>query len=191
MRTGGYCREALTDVEDGHSQLDVSKMAGADLDVLLARRALVHAVDGTQPRVVEALDARQVLLLVHGLRVDDVHNAHRLDLLGREQAELDLLDGAQWALGHGGGATGSHGCGRWAVGRGARKIYAVLPVVAVATPKQAPLHGGAARYAVVSMLAIAMVSRMRWARALRWRRRIGPADKGCSGRGGCGGRAGA
>jgi hypothetical protein len=28
----------------------------------------------------------------HRLRVDDVHDAHRLDLLRREQAELDLLD---------------------------------------------------------------------------------------------------
>jgi hypothetical protein len=31
---------------------------------------------------------------------------------------------------------------------------------------------------------------MRWASALRWRRRIRPADEGCSGRGGCGRRAG-
>jgi hypothetical protein len=146
-------------VEDGYGQFDVTEVAGADLDVLFARRALEHAVDGAQLRVVEALGARQVVLLVHGLGVDDVHHAHRLDLLGREQAELDLLDGAQRALGHRGGAAGGHDCCGCGFGRGAKRFYAVLPVVAVATPTQAPLRRGAARDAVVSMLAIAVCRR--------------------------------
>ena len=81
-----------TDVEDGCVQLNVTKMTGAGLDVLLAGRARVHAVNGTELGVVEALFARLLLLLVHGLRVDDVDHAHGLDLLGGEQPELDLLD---------------------------------------------------------------------------------------------------
>ena len=39
---------ALTDVEDGSGQLDVAKMPRADLDVFLARRTRVHAVDGAE-----------------------------------------------------------------------------------------------------------------------------------------------
>jgi hypothetical protein len=98
-------------MKDGHSQLNMAEVPGADLDVLLAGGALEHAVDGAQLGVIEALGARQVLLLVHGLGVDDAHHAHGLDLLGREEAELNLLDGAQRALGHRGGAAESHGGG--------------------------------------------------------------------------------
>lgn len=82
-------------MEDGSGQLDVAKMSRADLDVLFARRARVHAVDGTELGVVETLFAGLLVVLVHGLRVDDVHHAHGLDLLGREQPELDLLDGPE------------------------------------------------------------------------------------------------
>lgn len=90
----------LTDVKNRRGQLDVAKVARADLDVLLARRARVHAVDGAELGVVEALLARLLLLLVHGLGVDDVDDAHGLDLLGREQAELDLLDGPERTFRH-------------------------------------------------------------------------------------------
>jgi hypothetical protein len=86
---------ALTDVEDGSGQLDVAKVPRADLDVLLARCARVHAVDGTELGVVETLLARLLVVLVHGLRVDNVHHTHALDLLGGEQPELDLLDGPE------------------------------------------------------------------------------------------------
>jgi hypothetical protein len=86
---------ALTDVEDGRGQLDVAKVTGADTDVLLARGARELAVNGAELGVVEALVARLGVGLVHGLRVDDVHDAHGLDLLGREQPELDLFDGPE------------------------------------------------------------------------------------------------
>src|SRR5262245_50234817 len=83
-----HSHSSLTDMEDGHGQLDVAKVPGADLDVLLAGSAGEGTVDGAQLGVVETLRARQLLLLVHGLGVDDVDHAHGLDLLGREQAEL-------------------------------------------------------------------------------------------------------
>lgn len=85
----------LTDMEDRRGELDVAKVARAHLDVLLARSARVHAVDGAELGVVEALLTRLLLLLVHGLWVDDVDDAHGLDLLGGEQPELDLLDGPE------------------------------------------------------------------------------------------------
>lgn len=69
----------------------MTKVAGADLDVLLARRAAEHAVDGTELGIVKALFARFALGLVHCLGVDDVDHTHGLDLLGREQPKLDLL----------------------------------------------------------------------------------------------------
>jgi len=84
--------QRLTDVEDGRGKLNVAKVARADLYVLLARGARVHAVNGAETGVIKALVARLLLLLVHGLGVHDVDDAHGLDLLGREQAELDLLD---------------------------------------------------------------------------------------------------
>jgi hypothetical protein len=106
-------------VEDGRGELNVSEMARAHLDVLLARRARVHAVNRAQSRVVEAVFTRLLVLLVHGLGVEDVDNAHGLDLLGREQAELDLLDGPErtfrlgWRTGrHDGGCLGGGRAGR-------------------------------------------------------------------------------
>ena len=85
-------------MENGRGKFDMTKVARADLDVLLARRARVHAVDGTELGVVETLLTRLLVVLVHGLRVDDVHHAHGLDLLGGEQPELDLLDGPEWTF---------------------------------------------------------------------------------------------
>lgn len=105
-------RQALTDVEDGGGELNVAKVAGARLDVLLARRARVHAVNGAELGVVEALLARLLVLLVHGLGVDDVHDAHGLDLFGGEQAELDLLDGPERTFRLGGRAGRHAGDGR-------------------------------------------------------------------------------
>jgi hypothetical protein len=85
-------------VEDGSGKLDVTKVARADLDVFFARGTRVHAVDSTKLGIVETLLTRSLVLLVHGLRVDDVDDTHRLDLLGGEQPELDLLDGAERAF---------------------------------------------------------------------------------------------
>ena len=85
-------------MEDGGGELNMAKVARADLDVLLAGCARVHAVDGAELGVVEALLTRLLLLLVHGLRVDDVDDTHGLDLFGREQPELDLLDDPERAF---------------------------------------------------------------------------------------------
>jgi hypothetical protein len=89
-----------TDVKDGCVQLDVTKVTGAGLDIFLARGARVHAVDSAELGVIETLLTRFLLLLVHGLRVDDVDDTHGLDLLGREQPELDLLDGPERTFRH-------------------------------------------------------------------------------------------
>jgi hypothetical protein len=113
---------ARTDMEDGGGQLDVAKVTGASLDILLAGAAGVHAIDGTELGVVETLLTRPLVVLVHGLGVDDVYHAHGLDLLWGEQAELDLLDGPErtfrycWRAGrHIGGIER-----RWWWGSGAR-----------------------------------------------------------------------
>jgi hypothetical protein len=53
-----------TNVKDGHSELDVPKMARADLDVFFARRARIHTVDGAELGIVQALHTRLVRLLV-------------------------------------------------------------------------------------------------------------------------------
>lgn len=90
--------QTLTDVKNRRGQLDVAKVAGADLDVLLARGARVHAVDGAELGVVEALFARLLVRLVHGLWINDMNDAHGLDLLGGEQPELDLFYRAQTAF---------------------------------------------------------------------------------------------
>jgi len=82
-------------VEDGSGQLNVAKMPRADLDIFFARRARVHAVDGTELRVIKTLFTWLLVVLVHGLRVDDMHYTHGLDLFGGEQPELDLLDGPE------------------------------------------------------------------------------------------------
>lgn len=82
-------------MEDGSSQLNVAKMPRADLDILLARCARIHAINSAQLGVVETLFARLLIVLVHGLRVDDVHHALAFDLLGGEKPELDLLDGPE------------------------------------------------------------------------------------------------
>lgn len=112
---------ALTDVEDRSGQLNVTKMTRTDANVLFARRARVHAVNGAELRIIETLLTGLRIGLVHGLRVDDVHDGHGLDLLGRQQAELDLLDGPErtfrldgrtWRHGGGGGRES-----RWCWGR--------------------------------------------------------------------------
>jgi hypothetical protein len=115
-------------VEDGCGEFDMAKVTGADLNVLLARRARVHAVDGAKLGIVEALFTRLRVGLIHGLRVDDVDHAHGLDLLGGEQPELDLLDGPErtfrlhgCARRHDGG-----GCGLSRVRRSRETLLAVV-----------------------------------------------------------------
>jgi hypothetical protein len=106
----------LTDVENRCGELNVTKVTGADLDILLARRARVHAVNGAEPRVVESILARLRVRLVHGLREEDVAHAHGLDLLGREQTKLDLLDGPERTF-RLDGRTGRHDGGGGGVSR--------------------------------------------------------------------------
>lgn len=79
-------------VVDRLCQLDVSKVAGTFRHVLSARFAFELPIDRAEQGIVEALFARLGSGLVHGLGIDNVDNAHALDLFGRKQPELYLLD---------------------------------------------------------------------------------------------------
>jgi hypothetical protein len=116
-------------MEDGSGQLDVAKVTGTSLDILLAGAAGVHAVDGTELGVVETLLTGPLVVLVHSLGVDDVHHTHGLDLLGGEQPELDLLDRPERTLRHCERA-GRHGCGEGWVLRVRESPGSVLSVIA-------------------------------------------------------------
>ena len=85
-------------MEHGHGQLDVAKVTWAGLHVFFARGAREHAVDAAEARVTETILEGLLLLVVESVRVDDIADGHGLDLLGREETELDLLDGAQRAF---------------------------------------------------------------------------------------------
>jgi hypothetical protein len=69
-------------------------MARALGHVLSARFALELPVHGAEKRVVETAIARLSPGLVHSLGVENVANAHPLDLLRGQEPELDLPDGA-------------------------------------------------------------------------------------------------
>jgi len=88
-------RSQPTRMKDRHGQLDVAKVAGTLSHVLSARSASVGAVYATKLRVVQTSLARPVALLIHSFGVLDVTDAHILDFLRREQAELNLLNGLQ------------------------------------------------------------------------------------------------
>lgn len=79
-------------MEDRLSQLDVAKVPRAFGHVLSARLALELAIDGAESRIIQAKFAGLCLLGVHRLGVLDVRDTHRLDLLRRQESELDLLD---------------------------------------------------------------------------------------------------
>jgi hypothetical protein len=110
VRRDGLEASKRTDVEDGHGELNVTKVTGALEHVFTASTASNRAIDGTQLGVVQALFSRTHPLLVHGLWVLDVTHTHVFDLLGREETKLDLLNGLQRSAGigkrvdvHGGG----------------------------------------------------------------------------------------
>jgi hypothetical protein len=67
-------------VKDRLCQFDVTEMTRTFRHVLIARSALVLSVDGSESRVIQTLIPRLHLALVHGLRIQDVHNTHILDL---------------------------------------------------------------------------------------------------------------
>lgn len=87
-----YCTSfrQLTDVEDGHGELDVSEMSRTIGQAFFTSRTLVGAVDGAEFGVIQALLSRPLTLLVHGLWVFNVAHTHVLDLFWREYAELNL-----------------------------------------------------------------------------------------------------
>ena len=82
-------------VKDRFSQLDVAKVTWTFGHILIASRALELPIDGTQSRVVQSILTRLQLALVHRLRVQHVADTHILDLLRRQESELDFLDCAQ------------------------------------------------------------------------------------------------
>lgn len=70
-------------VVDRLCQLDMTKVAGALGHVLCAGLALELSIDGSEERVVEAAIAGLGAGLIHSLRIDDVGDAHILNLLRR------------------------------------------------------------------------------------------------------------
>lgn len=99
-----------TDVEDGHGQLDVTKVTGTLEHLFTASTTSDRTVDGAELGVVQALFAWALPLFVHRLWIFNVTHAHVLDLFRREETKLHLLDGLQRGAGiwkgvdiHGGG----------------------------------------------------------------------------------------
>jgi len=86
-------------MENRFGQLDMAKMTGAFRHVLGACFALVLAVNGTEERVIETAITRFRSSLVHGLGVNDVAHTHGLDLLRRQESELNLLDNPEGRMG--------------------------------------------------------------------------------------------
>ena len=82
-------------MEDRLGELDVAEMAGTFRHVLCTCLALELSIDRTESGIVEAFFARFCARFVHRLGVFDVGDAHILDLIRREDAELDLLDDLQ------------------------------------------------------------------------------------------------
>lgn len=78
-------------MKDGHSKFDVPEVARTFLLAFAASRAHLATIDGSELGVVQALLARSVALFVHCLGIFDVAYAHALDLIGREETELNLL----------------------------------------------------------------------------------------------------
>ena len=68
-------------VVDRLCQLDMSEMAGAFGHVFGTSATLELPVNGAQHGVVKALITWLRTCLVHGFRIDDVNDAHILDLL--------------------------------------------------------------------------------------------------------------
>ena len=71
----------LTDMKDGHGQLDVAKVPWTGLHVFLAGTARKGAVDAAESAVVQTLNASCLLFFVHGLWIENVYDTHRFDLL--------------------------------------------------------------------------------------------------------------
>jgi hypothetical protein len=106
-----------TDVEDGRLQFDVAKVTGTLLHILKACCARKSTIDGAESRVTQTLVARALFLVIlshmsatkqsrlvlraevvdthHRLWIENLHDAHVLDLFGREQTKLDFLDGLE------------------------------------------------------------------------------------------------
>ena len=100
---GSTKESPLTDVENWHCEFDMTKMSRTLEHIFSAGAASNGTVDGSKLGVVEALFARSVPLLVHGLGILDVTDAHILNLLGRKETKLDLLNRLQRSAGIGKG----------------------------------------------------------------------------------------
>jgi len=82
-------------VVDRFRQLDMTKVTRALRHVLAARLAFELPIYGAEQRVVETAITRLHSALVHRLGVEDVGHTHILDLLRRQETELNLLDRLQ------------------------------------------------------------------------------------------------
>lgn len=69
-------------MKDGYSQLNMTEMPWTCLHVFFASGARIHAIDAAEPGVSETSFAGLLLLVVKSLWVDDMDDAHGLDLLG-------------------------------------------------------------------------------------------------------------
>lgn len=79
-------------MEDWHCKLDVSKVSWTLGHVFVTGGALDRSVDRAKPGIGQTHMSWALILLVHCLWVFYLCYAHVLDLFGRQQPELDLLN---------------------------------------------------------------------------------------------------
>lgn len=85
-------------MENGNCQLDVPKMSRALLLTLATGSTSQVTIDSAEFGVEQAALPRPMSLFIHGLGILHVHHAHPLDLIRREESELDLLYGLEGSI---------------------------------------------------------------------------------------------
>ena len=85
-------------MKDRLRQLDVTEMTGTFVHAFAASSTLELTVNGTETGVVQTILPGLRPGLIHGLRIFDPADGHILDLLGRQETKLDLLDSFEWRI---------------------------------------------------------------------------------------------
>lgn len=81
---------------NGFCEFDVTEMTRTIVHVVITCLALVLSICRTKKRIVETAFSWLCSGLVHGIGVLYVYHTHVLDLLGRKNTELDLLNRLEW-----------------------------------------------------------------------------------------------